>query len=342
MLESSSDDPGTPTGGSRAESYALALELDDPDLAAALFPIWEMRFCQIGRGAIAISARYLALPGLAIRWGRANRVVQLCGVPLRPEYNFTPIGEHNAGWRWRGRTIAAGHLEVLGPGDAIDHVSSDPGEADALSVEEETLRDAVRTLLRRELEDVMPREIALAVPTQALGLLRAEMHRALDLGWADPESLRVAESLRSRCLDALCRILESSDRSAGIVDPAGNRLEVAREAAQLIEQGLAHSVSTLSLCRALNVSRRTLFYAFRDAYGMTPMAFSKIKRLNRVRHELKASDPATTTIRAVALRWGFAHGGQFARDYQIQFGESPSRTLFERGYRSRRWRRRDG
>jgi AraC family ethanolamine operon transcriptional activator len=32
-------------------------------------------------------------------------------------------------------------------------------------------------------------------------------------------------------------------------------------------------------------------------------------------------------VQAAAVRWGFFHFGQFARDYKLQFGELPSLTL---------------
>ncbi|HEY9641455.1 MAG TPA: helix-turn-helix domain-containing protein, partial [Coleofasciculaceae cyanobacterium] len=81
------------------------------------------------------------------------------------------------------------------------------------------------------------------------------------------------------------------------------------------------------LCTKLHVSERTLRYGFQESFGMSPMAYLKIQRLNEVRRQLKASVANQTTVTAVAIRWGFWHMGQFAKDYKKMFAESPSETL---------------
>ena len=103
-----------------------------------------------------------------------------------------------------------------------------------------------------------------------------------------------------------------------------------REAEEIMESFPDRPLTTTDLCRQLCVSRRSLFYAFQDTFGVSPMAYYKAKRLSRVRTELKAMDPASTTVREVALRWGFHHAGQFAHDYSRHYDERPSDTLLKR------------
>lgn len=43
--------------------------------------------------------------------------------------------------------------------------------------------------------------------------------------------------------------------------------------------------------------------------------------------DLRACEPRTATVVAVARRWGFAHLGRFAREYRFRFGVSASETL---------------
>ena len=89
-------------------------------------------------------------------------------------------------------------------------------------------------------------------------------------------------------------------------------------------------LTTTDLCHQLCVSRRSLFYAFQDTFGVSPMAYYKAKRLSCVRMELKTLGPTETTVREVALRWGFNHAGQFAQDYFRHYAERPSDTLLRR------------
>lgn len=138
--------------------------------------------------------------------------------------------------------------------------------------------------------------------------------------WKGPEA---------RCLDAICSLLDESV-PASINPPRGDRLEVVREAEEFIERNLHRPILSLELCDALCVSRRTLFYAFREVYGLSPMSSLKRKRLNRVRRELKHDKPGRDFIRAIASRWAFGHSGQFAADYFRLLGERPSDTLASR------------
>jgi transcriptional regulator GlxA family with amidase domain len=81
------------------------------------------------------------------------------------------------------------------------------------------------------------------------------------------------------------------------------------------------------LCRAAAVSERTLEYAFKEILGMSPVAFLQRLRLHQVRQALRAGNRRTTTVSAVALKWGFWHFGDFSKAYKNCFGESPSDTL---------------
>jgi AraC family ethanolamine operon transcriptional activator len=197
-------------------------------------------------------------------------------------------------------------------------------------VEPETLREAASVLLRRDLDVVMPRQLAINPPPTVLGNLNEEIRRTFEVCSALPPSEmdeNLLERLRSRCLVALCRVFEGDDRPARISLPPGDRLEVVRQAEALMEHHRVRPLSALALCKALCVSRRTLFYAFQDVFGMTPMAYYKIKRLHAVRQELKAVDRDAASVGLISRKHGFYHAGQFAQDYLRQFGERPSDTL---------------
>ncbi|WP_157871808.1 helix-turn-helix domain-containing protein [Gloeothece verrucosa] len=81
------------------------------------------------------------------------------------------------------------------------------------------------------------------------------------------------------------------------------------------------------LCNKLETSSSALAYGFQDIFGLSPIAYIKIQRLNGVRRLLKRADPKTTTVMQVAQQWGFWSFSHFARDYKKMFGELPSQTL---------------
>ena len=81
------------------------------------------------------------------------------------------------------------------------------------------------------------------------------------------------------------------------------------------------------LCQIACVSERTLQYAFKERYGIPPIAFVKRWKLNVARRLLIQAEPKQTSISKVAMQLGFMHQGQFTTDYKNLFLELPSETL---------------
>jgi AraC family ethanolamine operon transcriptional activator len=83
------------------------------------------------------------------------------------------------------------------------------------------------------------------------------------------------------------------------------------------------------LCRLAAASERTLQYAFRERYGISPVTFVKHWKLNTARRQLLVSGE-DTSVGDVASTLGFWHHSQFAADYLHLFGELPSQTIRQR------------
>ena len=99
-------------------------------------------------------------------------------------------------------------------------------------------------------------------------------------------------------------------------------------------------VTVTQLCKAANVSRRTLQYSFESILGVSPIQYLRISRLNGARRSLvqasltNAFDAVDSlpqvsnqTVSDIASQWGFWHLSQFAKDYKQLFDENPSQTL---------------
>lgn len=100
-----------------------------------------------------------------------------------------------------------------------------------------------------------------------------------------------------------------------------------KRAMDLIEAHAAEPLTVEDIAEAVGVGARALQDGFRRHLETTPMAYLRDVRLERVRAELIAGAPGSTTITDVAFRWGFVHLGRFSRAYRQRFGETPSETL---------------
>ncbi|MBM9466553.1 AraC family transcriptional regulator [Nakamurella leprariae] len=99
--------------------------------------------------------------------------------------------------------------------------------------------------------------------------------------------------------------------------------------ARVVDHVQAHPEQALSLAdlaRIGAVGARALQEGFRAEFGMSPTAYLRSVRLERVHADLLAA-PAGATVTAVATRWGFAHLSRFAEQYRRRFGQAPSATL---------------
>jgi AraC family ethanolamine operon transcriptional activator len=91
--------------------------------------------------------------------------------------------------------------------------------------------------------------------------------------------------------------------------------------------GYSDDPSSSQLCQLAHVSERTLQYAFRERFGVSPAAFLKARRLAAAHRALLVADVSGTTVGNIIAEFGFWHLGQFGADYRRVFGETPSTTL---------------
>ncbi|WP_181429214.1 AraC family transcriptional regulator [Curtobacterium sp. MCSS17_008] len=100
-----------------------------------------------------------------------------------------------------------------------------------------------------------------------------------------------------------------------------------RTAVEYVHEHAHLPITTNDIAGVANLSLRALQHAFQRVFAMSPNAYIRRVRLDRVREALLAGDPASTNIRDVARHWGFAHAGRFSAAYAEQHGEYPRDTL---------------
>jgi AraC-like DNA-binding protein len=108
-------------------------------------------------------------------------------------------------------------------------------------------------------------------------------------------------------------------------DPA--RPALVRAATDLIEASPHLPWTTAALAAQCHVGVRTLQKGFQHHLGVSPTAYVRGVRLRRAHEDLRAGDPASTSVTAIAHRWGFTHLSRFAAAYRDAYGELPARTL---------------
>jgi AraC family transcriptional regulator, ethanolamine operon transcriptional activator len=110
------------------------------------------------------------------------------------------------------------------------------------------------------------------------------------------------------------------------------RYSIVKKAEEIAQSYSDRPLTLKQLCDDLETSSSALCYGFQDIFGLSPIAYLKIQRLNGVRRTLINADPKITMVMQVAHQWGFWSAGHFCRDYKKMFGELPSETLQSYSY----------
>ncbi|MFM0154985.1 AraC family transcriptional regulator [Paraburkholderia sediminicola] len=94
-----------------------------------------------------------------------------------------------------------------------------------------------------------------------------------------------------------------------------------RKVEEYVYAHASEPLSTPLLAAYANVSVRALFDGFRTFRNVTPAEFVRNVRLDKARVDLQ---DGSLPILAIAKKWGFGHGGNFAAHYRRRFGEAPA------------------
>jgi AraC family ethanolamine operon transcriptional activator len=164
----------------------------------------------------------------------------------------------------------------------------------------------------------------------AVNSLTSWLCGVLDETARHPEALAYSAAVRAfedELLDRLARTVQLEGLSRTRPNVSLRRQGLDRALDFLRAADAASTISVPDLCAAAGTSQRTLEYAFRETFGITPLNFIRLRRFHMTRHELLVTRPGETTVGDIAYRTGFLEPGRFATSYRQLFGESPSQTL---------------
>lgn len=138
-----------------------------------------------------------------------------------------------------------------------------------------------------------------------------------------------ARAMEEEIMAVATRVLESSSRNqhTHLGRPRFSRDSVVSKALTVIEENEGQPLLLRDLCRAAQVSERTLRNIFQEYFGVGPMRMLKVNQLCDIHAALMAAEPGETTIAKVVTRFGVWDFSSFARNYKMLYGETASETL---------------
>lgn len=298
---------------------------------AAMQPWVEMECYQLGRGKRLAQMDSLDLGSQQVVRERQEVAVQKLGITPP---NFCTVSSCSPDPRFRFSELCADNADTLFfmPGNSEFDIYVPAGvQTTYVSFRQDEFISSARALDPAQWEHTLSQPLSIHTRQQAsFNHLAQQFFKASETLAAHGESVD-ASVMHSILLQNILQLAVSPAANPS-VPPSLDRaraFHTCRAARAFVEERLAaDNVPTIvDICMQVGVSERTLQYAFRTYVYMSPLAYLRMCRLNRVRKTLLASDPQTTTVTAVAMRYGFLHLGRFSLDYKRAFNEPPSATL---------------
>lgn len=322
---------GTPPARDRRASFAVRATRDIDEHATAV-EAWQQRYHQVAPGRFTGE--------LAEAW--------LDGVQLFRERTSEPLYEEGSAWpnavaiallvrpqapvRWQAMQWGESSALILRRGEEMRFRTTARLDVVALALDEEELGRYGVEVEGRDLTAALNTRDGMLLDASDADRVIGVLGRALEEIAARPDQLGRAElrrALREDILQALVAALPRSgpdERAPSL----GTRCRIADRARAHILDHIDEALTIADLCNALRVSRRSLQYSFNDVYGINPVKYLKIVRLNGARRDLRNAGGRLGSVQDVAAKWGFWHLSHFAEDYRHLFLETPSRTLASR------------
>lgn len=236
--------------------------------------------------------------------------------------------------RLKGREFIASPYEslvALPPGERVSLGWSEDCRVLTLRADSSALQRALVGLSSRAEDRPLKLDSARVVGSERYAILGAAatlMHAFANYPSCSDLPRFLVRRLNDHALSTMLLTLthnHTTDLYGSLTPASGRSVRTALELLHAEDQAM-YTIGELAAEAGVTV--RALELAFRKDLGTTPSAYAFQIRLNRAHEELRRADlQEGTTVTRVAMKWGFAHVGRFARRYRETFGVTPSEEL---------------
>ena len=305
---------------------------EDFDDFAAVTNNWDLDFVQLDRGPSPVDAIQVISKQAHIMRFHFGRSFEQRGCSPKGTLNFG-IPDISKPLRFGQRTTPSTALICFAPGNEFSAVSPAGFTGTTLSFNTGHLTqvaDDLKLAVALEEAEELGLRIGIDHHTQKRLALIVDKLLTLAGGLGEDPPLHalakyIEEVIPEHLIETLATIQDAKDRRL----PSRLRDLALRRSVAFIDNHAHEAPPIRRICRAAGASWRTLDYAFKEHFGITPKAYLHAVRMQKVRNLIKGRH-GEEFIADIAGRWGFWHMGQFAADYRRMFGELPSATSFKR------------
>ena len=288
------------------QAYLIHRHFGDFDQFCENAVEWDLDYRQIEPGRF--DSELLMAGSSRIQFVRARlgkRIIQK-GAPPAGMRSFGLLVARNIQIFWRGRRVTEDDLFVFPVGGELESVTQNDFDVVVVSLTEHAIASTCQSLALPDLDKLLNGNEVFRIDPEDMQQLRRSVLStssglATNAGLVTVDGLGlVADELSRMLVLALSRGQESRE-------PKRSRRRT--QALKLVDAYLAEHTTQPprleDLCRVANASERTLEYAFREHYGLTPKAFIIGLRLNAARKALLLANPSKASLTSYASKASF-------------------------------------
>lgn len=285
---------------------------------------WALDFRLLSRNDFYASLVMASFPNIVI--SRTKLVGKIEQLGLTPEGYRTiaiPV-EKKENLVWLNKIVEENMILVFPEDRSLDAVSHNEFDVYVVSIKEDFLYETIDYLECAhclELFDGNEKYVVVVNAFLHLFSFRAErLLSAVELG--DKQH----DFMLNQLISMLLLNMNGEPEIESFVNPIKRDLAL-KKAVEIINNEQDRLFSIPELCQIVEVSERTLQYAFQNKFQVSPHEYMKAIRLHKVKRKLHAMSGENISISSLAGEFHFWHMGEFANDFRRQFGVLPSDIL---------------
>jgi len=288
---------------------------------------WNLEIAQLEEGKFVSYSEQLSTGDIQISLAQFNgRTHQTGDSPSGRTFALLDNATHIT---WLKQDVGNDSLMIFPARDRDIDVITPKGETSVitLTVSHRLLNRLLTEQDTENVTDIMSTNEVINLPKGTLHLIRNRSKEYLTRVQKFPELIH-SNFFQEDITQNLCEEIIESLSSRGVRSAQKViEYELWDRIDETIGSSLDKPIRVQELCLAAQVSERTLRRYFHKRFGLSPINYLNLRRLNKVRADLKRTTKKNGVVTDIANKWGFWHMGQFAQDYRHIFGELPSETL---------------
>lgn len=303
------------------------IEASDPAEYELISQPWELMVTPLDRNPFCFQQTYLVTPSIILTKESFSSAMQHHGLTPDKMLGFSiPLKLGSKSLYWNA-PINQHALPASLPG-GLD-VVIDAGQVHIIVLIEFSLLERLLTKQQVTALKKAASKRQLPIAEHALDSFTQWLLNLLNHAQQYPDAFQrtsVLHSVEEDLLQQLMRVVRIPVQNSAL-DSRQKRRQGFESALEFLREADLASLSVPDLCSKTGVSQRTLEYAFREHFNMTPVGFIRKLRLHAVRRTLLSSNFNDISISDTAHQHGIYDMGRFASTYKKHFGELPSQTL---------------